>query len=197
MREPVTIQGIRPTKAFAPHRLAAGVSQTPPAEGERVCASGSVTSRRVRPSGRGTGGWFSVQWRKSSYSSGPGGECVEAVGKLPGITPVRDSKNSDGPALMFATPHGTPASGPSNFSGTGPLRAPRNSWVSRPGLTSSRGRTCDRAFWQGRSSAPSPSSASLPGAWRLRAAASRRPSRSRSRPRVPGRSPRSRRTTLA
>ncbi|MFD6172130.1 DUF397 domain-containing protein [Streptomyces coeruleorubidus] len=63
-----------------------------------------MTASRVRPSGCGTGGWFSVQWRKSSYSSGPGGECVEAVGNLPGITPVRDSKNPDGPALMFATP---------------------------------------------------------------------------------------------
>ncbi|MFJ8462902.1 DUF397 domain-containing protein [Streptomyces swartbergensis] len=31
-------------------------------------------------------------------------KCVEVAGNLPGITPVRDSKNPDGPALMFATP---------------------------------------------------------------------------------------------
>ncbi|WP_217249209.1 DUF397 domain-containing protein [Streptomyces sp. AC602_WCS936] len=43
----------------------------------------------------------SVQWRKSSYSSGTGGECVEVAGELPGIVPVRDSKNPHGPALVF------------------------------------------------------------------------------------------------
>ncbi|MCQ8829585.1 DUF397 domain-containing protein [Streptomyces malaysiensis] len=41
-------------------------------------------------------------WRKSSYSNGDGGECVEVADNLPGVIPVRDSKNPDGPALIFA-----------------------------------------------------------------------------------------------
>ncbi|SDN01516.1 protein of unknown function [Streptomyces sp. cf386] len=45
-----------------------------------------------------------MQWRKSSYSSGTGGECVEVADNLPGAVPVRDSKNPDGPALLFPTP---------------------------------------------------------------------------------------------
>lgn len=45
----------------------------------------------------------SVEWRKSSYSSGTGGECLEVADNLPGITPVRDSKNPKGPALVFPT----------------------------------------------------------------------------------------------
>ncbi|MFE5819862.1 DUF397 domain-containing protein [Streptomyces sp. NPDC056479] len=45
----------------------------------------------------------SVQWRKSSYSSGTGGECVEVADNLPGIIPVRDSKTPEGPALVFPT----------------------------------------------------------------------------------------------
>ncbi|WNE99771.1 DUF397 domain-containing protein [Streptomyces luomodiensis] len=40
-------------------------------------------------------------WRKSSYSNGDGGECVEVADNLPGLVPVRDSKNPDGPALIF------------------------------------------------------------------------------------------------
>jgi hypothetical protein len=42
----------------------------------------------------------SVQWRKSSYSSGTGGECIEVADNLPGLTPVRDSKNPTGPVLL-------------------------------------------------------------------------------------------------
>jgi hypothetical protein len=38
-------------------------------------------------------------WRKSSYSSGNGGACVE-VASLPGAVALRDSKNPDGPALV-------------------------------------------------------------------------------------------------
>ncbi|MFE2276043.1 DUF397 domain-containing protein [Streptomyces sp. NPDC059454] len=44
----------------------------------------------------------SAQWRRSSYSNGTGGECVEVADNLPGLTPVRDSKNPQGPALLFA-----------------------------------------------------------------------------------------------
>ncbi|MGI5203881.1 DUF397 domain-containing protein [Spirillospora sp. CA-108201] len=37
-------------------------------------------------------------WRKSSYSNGMGGECVE-LAALPGGIFVRDSKDPDGPRL--------------------------------------------------------------------------------------------------
>ncbi|WP_078962060.1 DUF397 domain-containing protein [Streptomyces hygroscopicus] len=40
-------------------------------------------------------------WRKSSYSNPDGGNCVEVADNLPGIVPVRDSKNPDGPVLIF------------------------------------------------------------------------------------------------
>ncbi|MGW7694682.1 DUF397 domain-containing protein [Streptomyces asiaticus] len=40
-------------------------------------------------------------WRKSSYSNGDGGDCVEVADNLPGLVPVRDSKAPDGPALLF------------------------------------------------------------------------------------------------
>jgi hypothetical protein len=48
-------------------------------------------------------------WRKSSFSSGNGGACVE-VAIIPGATEdsgslvaLRDSKNPAGPALLFTT----------------------------------------------------------------------------------------------
>ncbi|MEU9091822.1 DUF397 domain-containing protein [Streptomyces sp. NPDC048428] len=42
-------------------------------------------------------------WRRSSYSNGDGGECVEIADNLPGIVPVRDSKTGpEGPAIAFA-----------------------------------------------------------------------------------------------
>ncbi|MCX5450979.1 MULTISPECIES: DUF397 domain-containing protein [Streptomyces] len=40
-------------------------------------------------------------WRKSSYSNGDGGDCVEVVDDLPGIIPVRDSKDPHGPTIVF------------------------------------------------------------------------------------------------
>ncbi|GAU68828.1 hypothetical protein SSP35_09_00710 [Streptomyces sp. NBRC 110611] len=40
-------------------------------------------------------------WRKSSYSNSSGGDCVEVVDNLPGIVPVRDSKDPHGPAIVF------------------------------------------------------------------------------------------------
>ncbi len=44
----------------------------------------------------------SAPWRKSSHSGGDGGNCVEAApGFLPGAVPVRDSKDPEGPALLF------------------------------------------------------------------------------------------------
>ncbi|NVI87833.1 DUF397 domain-containing protein [Actinomadura sp. BRA 177] len=38
------------------------------------------------------------QWRKSSYSGGSGGECVE-VAAMPDHLLIRDSKDPDGPHL--------------------------------------------------------------------------------------------------
>jgi hypothetical protein len=40
-------------------------------------------------------------WRKSSYSSGNGGQCIEVACNLPGVVAVRDSKDPDGPNLAF------------------------------------------------------------------------------------------------
>jgi hypothetical protein len=42
----------------------------------------------------------SAAWRSSSYS-GNGGECVQVADGFQGIMPVRDSKDPDGPALVF------------------------------------------------------------------------------------------------
>ncbi|MEU9170653.1 DUF397 domain-containing protein [Streptomyces sp. NPDC048420] len=45
-----------------------------------------------------------AHWRKSSYSNGTGGDCVEVARGVPGVTPVRDSKKGqDGPVLLFPT----------------------------------------------------------------------------------------------
>ncbi|MEU2114904.1 DUF397 domain-containing protein [Streptomyces sp. NPDC016459] len=41
-------------------------------------------------------------WRKSSYSSGDGGSCVEILDDYPSGVPVRDSKVPYGPALVFS-----------------------------------------------------------------------------------------------
>ncbi len=41
-------------------------------------------------------------WRKSSYSDGGASNCLEVADDHPGIVPVRDSKWSDGPVLVFA-----------------------------------------------------------------------------------------------
>lgn len=41
------------------------------------------------------------RWRKSSHSNGDGAECVEVSDAHPGVVPVRDSKNPDGPVLLF------------------------------------------------------------------------------------------------
>ncbi|WP_107087284.1 DUF397 domain-containing protein [Streptomyces sp. NRRL F-7442] len=42
-----------------------------------------------------------LAWRKSSYSSDQGGNCVE-VGELPTTVAVRDSKTPAGPVLTLA-----------------------------------------------------------------------------------------------
>lgn len=43
----------------------------------------------------------SANWRKSTYSGGSGDDCVEVADNLPGVIPVRDSKDPHGPALTF------------------------------------------------------------------------------------------------
>ena len=42
----------------------------------------------------------SASWRKSTYSGCNGGNCIQVAG-LPGTIAVRDSKDPDGPALLF------------------------------------------------------------------------------------------------
>lgn len=41
-----------------------------------------------------------IAWRKSSYSGNSGGECVEVAELASGVA-VRDSKDADGPHLVF------------------------------------------------------------------------------------------------
>ncbi|MFD6437752.1 DUF397 domain-containing protein [Streptomyces venezuelae] len=41
-------------------------------------------------------------WRKSSYSGGDNGSCLEVVNGLAGVIPVRDSKAPHGPALVLS-----------------------------------------------------------------------------------------------
>ncbi|MGW2197506.1 DUF397 domain-containing protein [Streptosporangium sp. NPDC001682] len=43
-----------------------------------------------------------AEWRKSSRSNGNGGACVEVARNLAGIVAVRDSKDINGPALVFS-----------------------------------------------------------------------------------------------
>ena len=40
-------------------------------------------------------------WRKSSYSGGEGGNCLEVADGHPTLIPVRDSKTPHGPKLVF------------------------------------------------------------------------------------------------
>ncbi len=39
-------------------------------------------------------------WRRSTYSNN-GGNCVEVATNLPGVVAIRDSKDPEGPALIF------------------------------------------------------------------------------------------------
>ncbi|MFD4400002.1 DUF397 domain-containing protein [Kitasatospora sp. NPDC059803] len=41
-----------------------------------------------------------ASWIKSSYSDN-GGDCVEVATDVPNLAPVRDSKDPEGPALVF------------------------------------------------------------------------------------------------
>ncbi|MDK1472451.1 DUF397 domain-containing protein [Streptomyces sp. 549] len=51
---------------------------------------------------RGTGpGRAASGWRKSSYSNTAGGDCLEVRDGVAGWVPVRDSKRTRGPVLVF------------------------------------------------------------------------------------------------
>ncbi|MFD0266003.1 DUF397 domain-containing protein [Streptomyces sp. NPDC127106] len=41
-----------------------------------------------------------ASWRKSTYSDGGGGDCVEIADGVPGAVPVRDSKDPAGPVVL-------------------------------------------------------------------------------------------------
>jgi hypothetical protein len=41
-------------------------------------------------------------WRKSTYSSSSGQNCVEVATNLPGMIAIRDSKDTDGPPLFVS-----------------------------------------------------------------------------------------------
>lgn len=43
-----------------------------------------------------------AEWRKASRSSSNGGDCVEVARNLRGAVAVRDSKNPEGPKLVFS-----------------------------------------------------------------------------------------------
>ncbi|MEV5321746.1 DUF397 domain-containing protein [Streptomyces sp. NPDC052687] len=40
-------------------------------------------------------------WRKSSYSNSDGGACLEVCGDFDAVVPVRDSKQMNGPVIVF------------------------------------------------------------------------------------------------
>ncbi|MBW1597881.1 DUF397 domain-containing protein [Streptomyces sp. JJ38] len=42
-----------------------------------------------------------ARWRKSSYSGGSGGDCIEVADGVPGVVPVRDSKALNRHPLLF------------------------------------------------------------------------------------------------
>ncbi len=41
-----------------------------------------------------------ASWRKSTYSDGGGGDCVEVADSVAGAVPVRDSKAPAGPVVL-------------------------------------------------------------------------------------------------
>lgn len=45
--------------------------------------------------------WAGAVWRKTSFSNGNGGNCVEVAELSRGHHAVRDSKDPAGPALVF------------------------------------------------------------------------------------------------
>ncbi|MBQ0886751.1 DUF397 domain-containing protein [Streptomyces sp. RM72] len=44
-----------------------------------------------------------ARWRKSTYSNGDGGNCLEVTDGVPGVIPVRDSKVAGGPVIVVGS----------------------------------------------------------------------------------------------
>ncbi|MGX1221781.1 DUF397 domain-containing protein [Streptomyces ambofaciens] len=44
-----------------------------------------------------------ARWRKSTYSNGDGGNCLEVTDGVPGVIPVRDSKVAGGPVIVIGS----------------------------------------------------------------------------------------------
>jgi uncharacterized protein DUF397 len=67
-----------------------------------VEVTGAVWRKSSYSSGNG-GACVEVSplWRKSSYSSANGGNCVEVARDMPAAVAVRDSKDPEGPKLAF------------------------------------------------------------------------------------------------
>jgi uncharacterized protein DUF397 len=67
-----------------------------------VVVTGAIWRKSSYSSGNG-GNCVEVAlvWRKSSYSSGNGGDCIEVARDMPGAVAVRDSKDPEGPKLAF------------------------------------------------------------------------------------------------
>ncbi|MFG2627992.1 DUF397 domain-containing protein [Streptomyces sp. NPDC048473] len=62
----------------------------------------SATWHKSSHSGGDGGNCLEVAtWRKSTYSGGDGGDCLEVADGHPGIVPVRDSKVTEGPTVVF------------------------------------------------------------------------------------------------
>ncbi len=59
-----------------------------------------MTWRKSSYTAGGNGACVEVEWRKSSYSGGGNGACVE-VAVSTELVGVRDSKNVSGPTLAF------------------------------------------------------------------------------------------------
>ncbi|MET9656718.1 DUF397 domain-containing protein [Streptomyces sp. NPDC006510] len=49
-----------------------------------------------------------ARWRKSSYSNGDGGDCLEVADGHQDLVPVRDSKRPEGPVLVVPASAWTP-----------------------------------------------------------------------------------------
>ncbi|WP_052851921.1 DUF397 domain-containing protein [Streptomyces avicenniae] len=45
-----------------------------------------------------------TEWQTSSYTNTTGGSCVEVGFNIPGMHPVRDTKNRIGAVIVFTTP---------------------------------------------------------------------------------------------
>ncbi|WP_329367707.1 DUF397 domain-containing protein [Streptomyces sp. NBC_00669] len=61
----------------------------------------SVEWRKSSYSNGSGGECVEIGWRKSSYSNGSGGDCVEVGDGDSAVLPVRDSKDPEGPVLTF------------------------------------------------------------------------------------------------